>query len=336
MIDDGAEIVAWAPGRVNLIGDHTDYTGGLALPMAIHLGTTVRGRPLPDVVELTSTELGSTVRIPLDVTEPQRVEPPWGRFVAGVITQLRPERGLVGTVESTLPVGSGLSSSAALEVSVALALGADDEPAELAAKCQRAEQLATGVPCGIMDQLAILSGVEGAALMLDCHTCSVEPVALDPSTRVVVVHSGQERSLVGSAYADRRAQCEVAEATIGPLRSAGLADLAGLDDPVLVRRARHVITENARVRAFGAAMSAGDLDAAGTAMLESHASLRDDFDVSTPVLDRLVDRLMATPGIVGARLTGAGFGGCVVALADRPVDVGGWTVRPAAGARRLR
>lgn len=333
---DRDEVETWAPGRVNLIGDHTDYTGGLALPMAIHLGTTVRGRRGGDMVELTSAELGSTVRIPLDIEDPAIVEPSWGRYVAGVMVELRPTTGFVGRVESTVPVGSGLSSSAALEVAVALALGADGPATEVAALCQRAEQLASGVPCGIMDQLAIVSGIEGCALLLDCATLDVTPIPLSPEAHFAVVHSGQERTLVGSAYAERRGQCEQAEEAIGPLRSASPGDAEQIDDPTVRSRARHVISENARVGEFADAMRSGDLATAGRLMTESHRSLRDDFEVSTPALDDLVDRLLSVPGVVGARLTGAGFGGCVVALAERTVDPGGWPVRPAAGARRLR
>ena len=153
---------------------------------------------------------------------------------------------------------------------------------------------------------------------------------------VIVVHSGQTRTLVGSAYAERRAQCEAAERVIGPLRDASVDDLAALDDDGLRRRARHVITENTRVLAFADALRRDDRAEAGRLMLDSHRSLRDDFAVSTPVLDALVDRLVATAGVHGARLTGAGFGGCVVALADPGSPAEGWRLHPAAGASRLK
>ena len=234
---------------------------------------------------------------------------------------------------TTLPVGAGLSSSAALEVAVALALGFTGPPRALALACQRAEQEASGVPCGVMDQLASAAGTAGHALLIDCTTLSIEPVAIPDDVAVAVVHSGQARTLAGSAYADRRAECERAERVIGPLRAAAPGDENAIADPVVRRRARHVITENARVRSFAAAVGARDRVAAGDVMRASHASLRDDFEVSTNALDALVDRLGATPGVLGARLTGAGFGGCVVALTEPGVDVGGWPVRPSAGAR---
>jgi galactokinase len=183
-----------------------------------------------------------------------------------------------------------------------------------------------------MDQLASAAGVAGHALMIDCATLQITPVPVPQEVDVVVLHSGHERRLSGSAYAERRAQCEATEAIIGPLRLATLSDAEGLRDPLMRRRARHVISENHRVRAFAEALSRGDLAAAGGLMVESHTSLRDDFEVSTPALDRLVERLLSTPGVLGARLTGAGFGGCVVALAGQATPIDGQHVRPAAGA----
>jgi len=255
--------------------------------------------------------------------------------VAGVVAEVRPDEGATGTVATTLPVGAGLSSSAALEVAVALALGFTGPPVELAQVCQRAEHAASGVPSGIMDQLASAAGVAGSALLIDCTTLERTPVPLPTDVEVVVVHSGEARALAGSAYAERRRQCEAAEEVIGPLPSAPLDAVAAIDDPVVRRRARHVVTENARVRQAAAALAAGDPAAAGRAMVASHASLRDDFEVSTPALDRLVAELAATPGVFGARLTGAGFGGCAVAL-TRPGAVDrGWVVRAVDGARLL-
>lgn len=326
MAGPGETVVAHAPGRVNLIGDHTDYTGGLVLPMAINLGTVVSGRRGGDRVVLRSSEEPEPAVVPLDVTDASAV-PGWGRYVAGVVAELRPERGLVGEVSTTLPVGAGLSSSAALEVAVALALGFTGDAVGLAQCCQRAEQRASGVPCGIMDQLASAAGVEGHALLIDCHELRTEAVPLPDEAAVVVVHSGEPRGLAGTAYADRRAECEAAEAEIGPLRKATPADVGALADPVLRRRARHVVGENARVRDFAAALAGGDLRTAGDLMRASHASLRDDFAVSTSGLDALAERLVRTPGVYGARLTGAGFGGCVVALAEPGALTEGWTVR---------
>jgi galactokinase len=324
-----------APGRVNLIGDHVDYLGGLVLPMAIDLGTTVEGEPGGDIVELHSALEPEPAVVPLDVENPSTVEPGWARYVAGVVAELRPAEGFTGTVTTTLPVGGGLSSSAALEVGVALALGAPaDDALALAQLCQRAEQRASGVPSGIMDQLASAGGVGGHALLIDCRSLDVRPVPVPEDVDVVVVDSGEARTLVGSPYAERRAQAEAAEAIVGPLRDATTLALKEIEDEVVAARARHVLTENARVWAFAEALTEGWLAEAGALMVASHASLRDDYEVSTPTLDALVDRLVATPGVYGARLTGAGFGGCVVALTEPGTLDEGWNVRPAAGATR--
>lgn len=332
---------ARAPGRVNLIGDHTDHTGGLVLPMAIDLETTVeleRGGHWLDLVSADDPEPARVdlARRPFD---PAAVTPAWASYVAGVAAVIRATVGGSGRVRTTLPIGAGLSSSAALEVATALALGFAGTPLDLALACQRAEHLASGVPCGVMDQLASAAGVEGHALLIDCTTLDVTPVPLPGGAAVVVVDSGQRRSLATSAYAARRADCEAAEARIGPLRQATVADVAALPDGVLRRRARHVVTENARVRACAAALVDGDLAGAGALMVESHRSLRDDFEVSTPALDGLVERIVALPGVLGARLTGAGFGGCVVALVEpggtpaaAATGARGWVVRASAGA----
>jgi galactokinase len=324
---------AIAPGRVNLIGDHTDYTGGLALPMAIDLATTVEGERGGDVVRLTSEQLPDEVVLSLDHPLDDASPGSWGRYVAGVVAELRPEVGLTGVVSSTIPVGSGLSSSAALEIAVALALGAP-EGESTAHRCVRAEQIASGVPCGAMDQLASACGVEGHAMQISFapDAGGWSPVPMPEGVEVVVVHSGEERTLVGSAYAERRAQCEAAQEMIGPLHAA-LPSEVDLLPGVLRRRARHVVSENRRVIDFARALRGGALDVAGGLMVASHRSLRDDFEVSTPALDALVERLVATDGVYGARLTGAGFGGCVVALTEPGALDEGWTVRASAGAR---
>ena len=328
---------AWAPGRVNLIGDHTDHTSGLVLPMAIDLGTTVTGDRGGDVVSLRSATEPEPAVVPLDVPDPSGLSPTWARYVAGVVAELEPGEGLTGVVETTLPIGAGLSSSAALEVAVALALGFEGSTRELAQLCQRAEQRASGVPCGIMDQLTSTSGVAGHALRIDCAALTVDPIAIPDDIEVVVVDSGQRRELATSAYAERAASCQTALAILGPLTAASIDDLGRIEDPTVRRRARHVITENQRVDGFVAALSAGDRSALGEAMAASHASLRDDFEVSTPVLDALVDTVISGPGVIGARLTGAGFGGCVVALIERgaALDLPNpqWRVRPSGPAR---
>lgn len=337
---EGAAVEAFAPGRVNLVGDHTDYAGGLALPMAVDLGTTVVGTALGERVRLRSDARTDDADVALDVGDPAAARPEWARYVAGVVVELRPAIGFDGRVTTTLPVGAGLSSSAALELAVALALGFQGPPLELARLGQRAEQRASGVPCGLMDQLTSACGVAGHALLVDFATEAFEAVPFPEDLEVLVVHSGQERALAGSAYAERRASCEAAAAEVGPLGSASEIDVSRLTDPLLRRRARHVVRECARVRAMAEALAVGDGAAAGRLMLESHASLRDDFEVSTPALDATVSRLTDLPGVLGARLTGAGFGGCVVALTEPgavpdPAQLTGrgWRVRPAAGAR---
>lgn len=334
----GERVRVRAPGRVNLIGDHTDYTGGLVLPLAIDLETVVEGVRGGDVVALASDHDPETALVPCDVADPTSVGPGWARHVAGVVAEVRPSEGLVGTVTTTLPVGGGLSSSAALGVGIALALRPDVTDAlTIAQIAQRAEHRATGVPCGIMDQLAVAGGRAGHALLIDCGALVVEPVPLPDDLDVVVVHSGQARRLEGSPYGERAAQCRAAEAVIGPLREAGPGTEVAITDPVVRARARHVLGENARVRAAVDALRVRDLALLGALLQASHASLRDDFAVSTPVLDTLVGRLVATPGVLGARLTGAGFGGCVVAVAE-PGALDGWgpepawRVRPSAGA----
>jgi len=186
-----------------------------------------------------------------------------------------------------------------------------------------------------MDQLASVMGVPGHALLVDCASLEVVPVPMPEGVDVVVVHSGQARSLVGSAYAERRAQCEAAAAVVGPLRTASLDDVARLGDGLFRRRARHVVSENLRVIDFAACLISGDLVGAGRLMAASHASLAADFDVSTPALDALVAELTAVPGVYGARLTGAGFGGCVVALANVTSPVRGWRLHPSPGASVL-
>ena len=327
-------VVAVAPGRVNLIGEHTDTTGGLALPMAIQLATTVTGERGGDRVVLRSASEAEVADVPLDVEDPAGVAPGWARYVAGVVAELRPTAGFTGTVSTTLPIGAGLSSSAALEVAVALALGGPTDPMALALLAQRAEQRAAGVPCGVMDQLTSAAGVAGHALLLDCRSLEVTPVALPDDLEVVAVHSGETRTLATSAYADRRRECEAAERVVGPLRDIGRGgELDRIEDPIVRRRARHVVTENERVRAFVAALEAGDLTVLGELLAASHASLATDFEVSTPRLDALAADLSGRPGVIGARLTGAGFGGCVMALCRPGALAGrGWALHPSRGA----
>ena len=333
MVDERVHVRA--PGRVNLIGDHTDYTGGLVLPMAIDRWTELRGRRGGDRVHLTSADEPEPVDLTLPLAgEPRDVRPAWGRFVAGVVAELAPTEGLEGRLTTTIPVGAGLSSSAALGVAVALGLGHGGDAVALAQLVRRSEHRATGVPTGIMDQLCIASAVEGHATLIDCTTLEVTQVPI-PEDVAIVVRFVAHRTLDGSPYAERVAQCAAAAAIVGPLATARPEDVEVLEDPVLRRRARHVVTENARVRRFAAALGTGDLATAGAVMVEGHRSLRDDYEVSTPAMDAAVEELLAVPGVHGARLTGGGFGGCVVALCERGTVVeDGWHVRPVGAATR--
>jgi galactokinase len=311
-----------APGRVNLIGDHTDYHDGFVLPVAVDRDCVVAARAREDGrVTVRSVELADEVDIAADGSdEPAAVEPAWGRYVAGVVRALtaagRAPVGLDAALSSTVPLGSGLSSSAALEVAIALALtdaaGFPLPATELARACQRGEHLGTGVPSGVMDQLVALLGRAGHALLIDCRTLGAEPIALPDALEVLVMHSGLPRTLAGTAYAERRTEGERVAARLGvsALRDASLDVVR--DEP----RARHVVTENQRVLQFADALRAGDAAKLGSLLLASHASLRDDYEVSTPELDLAVD-LLVEHGAIGARLTGAGFGGCVVALVPR-------------------
>ena len=329
-------IRAIAPGRVNIIGDHTDYTGGLVLPMTIDRATVIEGRRQDGPVELTSSDDPAPAMVALDEDDPFHVTPQWARYVAGVVYEMRPTRGFKGTVTTTIPSGAGLSSSAALEVALGLALDFDGTATELALLAQRAEQNASGVPCGIMDQLSIAAGNTLGPTLIDCHELTVTSVPFPEDLDIVVVY-GHHRTLLGSEYATRVKECAEAEAIIGPLRLAVLADTAQIADAVVRSRARHVISENQRVCDFVGVMRTDERAAAGRLMIESHNSLRDDYHTSTSHMDKLVADLVAVKGVWGARMTGGGFGGCVVALTEPGVfetdeDKRVWVVHPAPGA----
>jgi len=315
-----------APGRVNLIGEHTDHTQGLVLPAAIDRGITLEVELGGTTIELTSRQAKGEVRLPADGSVMPAAG--WGRFVAAVAAELaragRAPVGMRGMLTSDLPHESGLSSSAALEVAVALGLMAAADlalaPLELADLCRRAEHRAVGVPSGIMDQAASLLGRAGHAVFLDCATMTHRYVALPADHAMLVVDSGVRRSLESSAYADRTRDLAAALPALEGRRPAEIAveELDGLLrglDPLPARRLRHVVTENARVRATEVALSRGDLAALGRLFDEGHQSLRDDYAVTTPELDTLVS-LAREAGAVAARMTGAGFGGAIVALVD--------------------
>lgn len=323
--------LAQAPGRVNLIGEHTDYNDGYVLPCAIHFHTLVAARPRDDgQVRVLALDLaGATDAFGLHAPITPQPQAPWADYVRGVVAELLAAghalRGADLAITGNVPRGAGLSSSAALEVAVARAWAHQDGLHNLSATAiaqlaQRAENDFVGCRCGIMDQLVSARGQAHHALLIDCRTLEVWPVPLPEGAAVVIVHSHVRRGLVDSEYNLRRAQCEAAARHFGvpALRDLRLADLhqrgAGLD-ALTLRRAHHIVTENARTLAARDALGDGDLAAMGRLMAESHASMRDDFQISVPAIDQLVEILQQAIGPEGgARLTGGGFGGCVVAL----------------------
>jgi galactokinase len=310
-----------APGRANLIGEHTDYNGGFVLPVALDMDTLVVGRPSADrVLRLRSLDEPGEVVVDLDTGAGP--DEGWGRYAAGVVRAARDERhalrGYEGILASDVPIGAGLSSSAALEVSVAKAILADDPgPLAIARVCRRAENVYVGARTGIMDQLAAAACERGSALFIDCLDETFESVALPDELTVLVIDSAVRRRLVASGYNERRGDCERAAATLGvtSLRHARLEDVEAADmDDAARRRARHVVTENERVVRTVAALRAGVLDEVGRLFAASHKSMSEDFENSTTEVDSLVAIAQKTPGMIGARMTGGGFGGCTVNL----------------------
>jgi galactokinase len=314
-----------APGRVNLMGDHTDYNQGLCLPVAIDEECVVTAVPATgERIVARSAQLDGEVVVAVDgTTDSRTVDPGWGGLVAGVVRVLAPRVGgelppSAVVIQSTVPVGSGLSSSSAMSVALMLALadaaGLALEPLELARLARAAEVAVTGVEIGLMDQLASVFGREGHALLVDCRDDAVEPVPIAPEVALLVVHCGLPRTVADSEYAARRAECQAIAARLGVGSLRDVTAEQVVDEP----RARHVVSENGRVRETATALADGDLGRLGPLFLASHQSLRDDYGVSTRELDVLVDALVDA-GASGARLTGAGFGGCVVAVAPREV-----------------
>lgn len=322
-------LIARAPGRVNLIGEHTDYNAGFVLPMAIDRAVWIAARPRADRwVRMVACDFAhAQTQFSLDAPIRRDDAHAWSNYVRGVAWALQ-ERGieLPGAdwlIRGDVPVGAGLASSAALQVSAAtlfIALAqVSINPVEMARLCQHAENDFVGVKCGIMDQFASALAQADHALWIDCRDLTCRHIALPRGATFVVCDTRKRRDLTDSAYNQRRAECEQAARAFGvaALRDVSIADLrrrAQALPPVLVQRARHVITENARVLAAVAAAERNDSAAFGALMNESHASLRDDLQVSCAELDALVDIARAQAGCWGARLTGAGFGGCVVSL----------------------
>jgi len=327
-----------APGRVNLIGEHTDYNDGFVLPMAIDRHVTIRVHPRADRSAVLRTQRDRRP-VTLDLTTTvERVGRNWSNYVRGVIEGYRrigfAIPGFDAEIGATLPAGAGLSSSAALEVAMATVVetlcGRSLPRDEKALLCQKAEHDFAGVPCGIMDQFAVCFGEAGHALRLDCRSREVETVPIDAAVRILVFDSGVKHALADGEYAKRRAECASAARYlgVGSLRDVTAADLeagAARLPATELARARHVVGEIARVPAFVAALSARDWVAAGRLMGESHRSLAVDYEVSCPELDRIVELSAGIPGVIGCRMTGGGFGGCAVALveADRAEEAGG-------------
>ena len=340
--------MAAAPGRVNLIGDHTDYTGGFALPMAIDRYTVIAGGPAaPGApaagrdrprLRFHSAAVDATAEVPLDellrAGEPSpspSPSPSWANYVRGVVAGfqgrgLRPP-GLDALAVSDVPLGGGLSSSASLEVATATlleaAIGVSLDPLDKARLCRQAENDFAHVPCGLMDQLTAVLGDESGPLLVDFESEQSRPVPIaDPAVSVLVCNSNVRHALGDGEYARRRADCEEAARRMGlpTLRGATPAAVEAARDklgPVVYRRAHHVVTENARTVAAAGALAASDVGRVGALMYESHQSLRDDFEVSCPELDSLVEiarEIGAGDGVYGARMTGGGFGGCAVML----------------------
>jgi galactokinase len=313
--------LARAPGRVNLIGEHTDYNLGLVLPVAIDLDCLVASAPnRQGVLRVYSGNLNQGRQWPLPQIAGLRATGDWSDYVIGVARQLPLGQGRDLLIHSNVPLGSGLSSSAALEVSTALALGwPDGVPSlELAKLAQRAENDFIGLPSGIMDQFASVFGQRNAALLIDCRSLESQPVALPDGVAIVAVNSMVKHELGQSAYRQRVAECASAalDIQVDSLRDARPEQLELIRDPVARRRARHVLSENQRVLDFVAASRKGDLREMGRLLVASHHSLRHDYEVTCVELDFLADRAMEIDGTFGARMTGGGFGGCTVNLVD--------------------
>lgn len=320
--------IARSPGRVNIIGEHTDYNGGFVLPMAIDHAAWAALRPRKDrLVRVSALDKGETLELDLDGLAKDRGG--WQAYLAGVAWALQEAglslQGWEGVFAGDVPIGAGLASSAAIELTLArafaLASGLAWDPPAMAQICQRAENDWVGVNSGIMDQMASACGRADCALLIDCRSLSTRQIPLPKNTCLVILDTGTRRGLLESAYNERRAQCEAVACHFGAdtLRDVvpdQLLDRAGILETVLYQRAQHVISENQRVLEAVQAMEADDAAALGKLMNESHTSLRDDFQVSRKELDEMVAVAQTQPGCFGARMTGAGFGGCAVALVE--------------------
>ncbi len=354
------DLVVRAPGRVNLIGEHTDYNDGFTLPMALPFDTAIAmsdcGDATAGTVTVASAGFGEVV---IDPAADPRSVVTWAWHLAGVVGLLAgcgvPAGGWRATIDTDIPIGASLSSSAALEVAAISGLlaraGLQWPPIAIARLGQRVENEVVGLPSGIMDQFISAGAVAGHASLMDCRALTLAPKPLPDGVVVAVMDTGTRRVLAEATYGDRRTACERAAAELGvvALRDATLDDVATIADPIDRRRAHHVVTENRRTLDAVEAIRRGDPAELGRLMNESHASLRDDYEVSGPGLDAIVEVARTAPACLGARMTGGGFAGCAVALvrmhdadafADAVIDryrFGGHTARvwicaPSAGA----
>jgi galactokinase len=320
----------FCPGRVNLIGEHIDYLGGLVMPTAISLGITALICPTTSSkIRVHSTDFDETIELNLG-SFPTSKQKHWGDFILGVIIYVEQQGIKLGgcdiLIDSNLPKGSGLSSSAALEVLCYFMFhtvfgGTEPDRTQMALDCQQIENDFVGLNCGIMDQFAVANGKENHAIVLNCNSLEHEFVSLELGEySLLIINSNKPRTLAESAYNQRRKECDEALNIISNHRQlknlveARLDDLKLISDPILKKRTRHAITEQLRVQDSVTALSSGNLAAFGKLMNESHASLRDDYQVSCPELDFIVCELQRNSACLGVRMTGAGFGGCCIAL----------------------
>ena len=319
-----------APGRVNLIGEPTDYNDGFVLPTAIDRHVLVAALPRPDnSVNIYASNFDRWDRFEISPAVDHLLENTWANYIRGMSWSLLGNghrlRGMDMTVTGNIPIGAGLSSSAAIEIAVGFAFlqvsGVEIDRRLLALAAQKAENEFVGMRCGIMDQFISCLGQKDHALLIDCRELSYQRLPLPAHAAVIIVDSGVYRGLTDMAYNTRRNECETAAAHFGvkALRDVTVEQFQAQHHallPVVARRARHVITENHRTLAAAAALKKSDVSTFGQLMTDSHRSLKEDFEVSCPELDLLVDIALNIDGVYGARLTGAGFGGCIVALAD--------------------
>lgn len=318
--------LTWSPGRVNIIGEHTDYNDGFVLPMAINYATWVALQPRQDN-RVIITALDKNEKLEIDLDNFSKGEGGWQEYVTGVAWALQEAghtlAGWEGVFSGDVPIGAGLSSSAALELALARAFALVSDlkwdPTQMALICQKAENRWVGINSGIMDQMISACGKKKFALLIDCRSLKTKQVPLHKKTQFVILDTATRRGLLDSAYNERRSQCEAVAChfDVKALRDVTLdqlQEIAGILDMVLYRRAQHVISENQRVLDAVKALNQGNAAALGLLMNESHASMRDDYEISRKEVDQMVAIAQAQPGCYGARMTGGGFGGCAVAL----------------------